>query len=179
MGESIDVENRKQTHQKPPLSRRRIAGEILAGLAVAVPVLFVPGYVLLRAIPGEPGEHAIGTAALIIVFVSLAFPMLYGPASAIGVYVVGSRGEQTGSFLLTLVGGFLGGFVMLITLFGTMVLSGMVLDIIGVKELNVGPESTSERVVRWACGALVFLTAPIIATIGFNRTRRYKEPPSS
>ena len=81
--------------------------------------------------------------------------ILYGPASAIGVYLVGSRGKQTGSFLLTLVAGFLGGCVMLPTLFVT------------------------GSVLGGACLALVFLTAPVIATIGFNGTRRYKEPPSS
>lgn len=174
MSESITAENKEQNRKKPPLSRRRIAGEILAGLAVAVPVLSVAVYVLIRAIPGELGEHGIGTVVLFLVFAFFAFPMLYGPASAIGVYLVGSRGKQTGSFPATLGCGVLGGVAMLITLFGTRALSSVVLSVLGVT-LNV----RSERVVGWACWALVFLTAPIIATIAFNRTRRYKEPPSS
>ena len=65
-------------------------------------------------------------------------------------------------------------FATLITLFGTRALSSVVLSVLGVT-LNV----RSERVVGWACWALVLLTAPIIATIAFNQTRRYKEPPSS
>jgi pyruvate formate lyase activating enzyme len=36
---------------------------------------------------------------------------LYGLGSAVGVYLVGSRGKQTGSFLLTLAGGLIGGLV--------------------------------------------------------------------
>ena len=44
MSESINVENKKQNHLKPPRSVIRIAGEILAGsaagFAVALPALF-------------------------------------------------------------------------------------------------------------------------------------------
>ena len=156
MSESITGENKEQNRKKPPLSRRRIAGEILAGLAVAVTVLFVAVCVFgILAIPDSSGGHDWGPVVMLFMFAFFAFPILYGPASAIGVYLVGSRGKQTGSFLLTLVAGFLGGCVMLPTLFVT------------------------GSVLGWACWALVFLTAPVIATIGFNGTRRYKEPPSS
>ena len=43
MNKSINIENEKQTRQKPPLSVGRIVGEILAGtatgFAVALPVI--------------------------------------------------------------------------------------------------------------------------------------------
>ena len=182
---SINVENNRQAHKKPPLSRRRIACEILAGLAVAVPVLFVSAYVfailaipleieLLLIVPPSKVGHDWGPVVMLFLFAFFAFPLLYGPASAIGVYLVGSRGKQTGSFSFTLFAGFLGTLVTPITLFGTRALSSVVLSVLGVT-LNV----RSERVVGWACWALVFLTAPIIATIAFNQTRRYQEPPSS
>ncbi|MBL7188595.1 MAG: hypothetical protein ISS70_19900 [Phycisphaerae bacterium] len=51
--ESINVENERQAHQKPPRSLRRIAGEILAGMAtgvvVAVLVLYVVFYMAIGA----------------------------------------------------------------------------------------------------------------------------------
>ncbi len=164
----MNIENKEQNSQKPPLSRYsqkpplsrcRIAGEILAGLAVAVPVLYVA--ILVFAIvfaipvipPGESGGYIGESVVMLLLFAFFAFPILYGPASAIGVYLVGSRGKQTGSFLLTLVAGFLGGCVMLPTLFVT------------------------GSVLGGACLALVFLTAPVIATIGFNGTRRYRSKP--
>ena len=175
MSESITGENKEQNSQKPPLSRRRIAGEILAGLAVAVTVLFVAVCVFaILAIPPSKGGHDWGPVVMLFLFAFFAFPMLYGPASAIGVYLVGSRGKQTGSFPATLFGGFLGGFATLITLFCTMAFSSVVLSVLGVI-LNV----RSDGVVGWAEWAPALLTAPIIATIAFNRTRRYKEPPSS
>ena len=69
---SINVENNRQAHKKPPLSRRRIAGEILAGLAVAVTVLFVPGYVLLRAFPSK-GGHDWGPVVMLFLFAFFCF----------------------------------------------------------------------------------------------------------
>jgi len=91
----------------------------------------------------------------------LACPMVYGPASTVGVYLLGSRGKQTGSFLLTLVGGFLGGLVILPMFFFANLSTN---EFIGI-----------EKIVLWA---LVLLIPPILAILGFNLRRRYKEPPS-
>jgi hypothetical protein len=71
--------------------------------------------------------------------------------SAIGVYLVGNIGNETGSFLATLGGSILGGGLGLTFVF----LSGELLPF----PLLVCP--------------------PIGATIGFNLTRRYKSPPTS
>ncbi len=160
MAESITGENKEQNRKKPPLSRRRIACEILAGLAVAVPVLFVAVCVFgILAIPDSSGGHDWGPVVMLFMFALFAFPILYGPASAIGVYLVGSRGKQTGSFLLTLVAGFLGGLFTIFILYVSLVLLA--------------------RVVQPSIRLIGLLIPPIVATRGFNLTRRYKEPPSS
>ena len=113
MPESITSENEKQKHQKPPLNRRRITGEILAGavagFAVALPLALLIGRILVDK--GVCFEEI----SIFIIF-AITFPLLYGLASATSVYLVGTRGKQTGSFLLTSIGGFLGGFLMLVML---------------------------------------------------------------
>lgn len=163
MSASTNVENEKQAHQKPPPNLGRIAGEILAGTAtgcaVALPVAYVTEIELV-----DTKAHFVAFPFLVVFVVTST--LLYGLASAVGVYLVGNIGKQTGSFLLTLGCGFLGGLVMLVMVPLTFMLSGVL--IIGI-----------EKVVVWACWALVFLIAPIVATLGFNLTRRYKEPHSS
>jgi len=158
MSESINVENKKQNHLKPPRSVGRIACEILAGtttgLAVALPVAYVTDIVLV-----DTKSHFVEFEFLVM-FV-IVFTLLYGLASAVGVYLVGNIGKQTGSFLLTLGCGFLGGLVMLVMLPVLFVLSGVL--IVGV-----------ERIVLWTLGVLVLLIPPIIATIVFNLRRRHK-----
>ncbi len=163
MSESINIENKKQNHQKPPLSLARIACEILAGLAtglaVAYPVVYVILYVIIYVILGKTTDGFMGDKVLgnvmVMAIIIFAFPIVYGPGSAVGVYLLGRRGTQTGSLLATLGLGCLGGLFMFVIL----------LLIIGVKKIVLL--------------ALVLLIPPIIATIGFNATRRYKEQPSS
>ncbi len=152
-----------QSRQKPPLSVGRIAGEILAGavtgFAVAVPVLYATLCVIIRTIWRE--EKNLGLGGFVVLgFILLAFPIVYGPASAIGVYLVGRRGTQAGSFPATLGWGFLGGIVM----------APMFLPLAYVSwSWLIGVEKT----VLWA---LVLLIPPGVTTLGFNRTRSYKEP---
>lgn len=166
MDESITAENKKQSRQKPPLSRRRIAGEILAGtatgFAIAVTVLYVTG---IRLVGGRDYTGSVGQLAAVGLLVTSIFvsAMVYGLASALGVYIVGSRGKQTGSFLATLGCGFLGGPVMLGMLYPALFLWHAL--IMGV-----------EKVIVWAFCVLVLLTPPIMAALGFNLTRRYKRP---
>ncbi|MHC4494253.1 MAG: hypothetical protein ACYSYM_00355 [Planctomycetota bacterium] len=169
---SSNVEKqKKQNHKKPPRSVGRIACEILAGtvtgFVVAVLVLCVNLYVIFFVILGATAdwleEKNLGLGGLAAAgFILLAFPMLYGPASAVGVYLVGTRGNETGSFLATLGGGFLGLFVMILVYFYVFAAGNMLLGI--------------EKIVLWP---LVFLASPIVATLGFNLTRRYKEPPAT
>jgi hypothetical protein len=161
MSESINVENKKQNHLKPPRSAIRIAGEILAGavagFAVAVPAAYVIGADVDKGC--FAGFEALAKMILVL-------PPVYGLGSAVGVYLLGNIGKQTGSFLLTLGCGLLGGLVMLAMLLVLSVLSGVL--IVGV-----------ERILLWTLGVLILLIPPIMATIGFNLRRRYKQPPSS
>ena len=102
MCESVNVEDKKQRLQKPPRSVVRIACEILAGaatgFAVAVPVIYLTVCVIVRTIWGEERNLGVG-GFFVMAFICMAFPMLYGPGSAVGVYLVGSRGKQTGLWL--------------------------------------------------------------------------------
>ena len=157
MSESITADNKKQGHLKPPRSMGRIAGEILAGAATAYALvylsLYVVGYGAKFAGLGKgcmDGLAVLGIAGMVL-------PPVYVLGCAIGVYFVGSRGSQTGSFLATLGGVFLGLPVMALLFFYIKAAEDMMLGI--------------EKIVLWP---LVFLAAPIMATIGFNLTRRYK-----
>ncbi|MBW7989158.1 MAG: hypothetical protein FVQ84_03955 [Planctomycetes bacterium] len=154
MSETINVENKKQNRQKPPLSVGRIAREILAGTAlslVALLVVNVIGFVLV----GKGKDEYAGFGFLTILLT--LFPPLNGWISAVGVHLVGSRGKQTGSFLLTLAGGFVGGLVAFVALLSLLWI----------------------RVEIVLLAPLLLLIPPIFATLGFNLTRKYEEPPSS
>ena len=162
MDESIAVENEKQAQQKPPRNLVRIACEILTGAATAAAFaylsLYVVGYGAKSA--GWGGGQMDGLA--IVGIIGLVVPPVYVLGCAVGVYFVGSRGNQTGSLLATLGGGLLGLFVMVLLYFYIGAAEDMMIGI--------------EKIVLWP---LVFLAAPIMATLGFNLTRRYKKPPSS
>jgi hypothetical protein len=170
MSESINTENKKQNRQKPPLSVGRIAGEILAGtatgLVVALPLACVTGFLLVYEdllVDEVSGFAAFGFLATFAAIFAYVFPPLYGLGSTVGVYLLGTRGKQTGSFILTLAGGFLGGLLTLLM-------------------ISIGINLSDELILIvfllfWSL--LVLLIPPILATIGFNRTRRYKEPPSA
>ena len=169
MCESVNVENKKQNRQKPPLSLGRIACEILAGTATAATAaalayssLYLVGY---GAKIAGLGEGCMGGLAVwaIWAIMCLVVPPTYGLGSAVGVYLVGRIGKQTGSLLATLGGSLIGLFVMALLYF--------YIDV-AEKYMMLGVE----KIVLWP---LVFLAAPTMATLGFNLTRRYKETPSS
>jgi len=163
MGESIHVEDKEQAHQKPPLSVARIVGEIFAGTVVGYAVAELAKYVLLVA--GSGGD-CMGFGALAVAAIPgfLIIPPAYGLASAIGVYLVGNRGKQTGSFLWILGCGFAGGLVI-------MGMRGVIHSFYWSYWLPSVP--------AWASVPLALLIPPLMATCVFNLTRRYKEPPSS
>ena len=144
----INIANRKQSLQKPPFGSVRIIGEILAGtamgIAVAVPAVYVIGAFF-------PKGCFSGFAALGFMF--LVIPPLYGIVSAVGVYLVGSIGKQTGSLLPTLGGGFLGAFGVFIPSI-SLLMRGNVILLIFLLPLLLIP--------------------PGMATLGFNQARRYK-----
>jgi len=159
MDEFVNVKNKKKTHQKPPRSLRMIACEILAGviagLAVAVPVVYV--------LAARSGGDCFGVGKLIAAAAGfLIVPPVYVLGTVVGVYLVGSRDNQAGSFLATLGGAFLGvPIIALLYLNGDMA-GGMMFGIV--------------KIVLWL---FAFFVVPIMATLCFNLTRRYKEPLSS
>jgi len=159
MNEPIAIDKTKQAIQKPPISRLRIIGEILAGegvgIAVALPIRYVFGTT-------DAFQSEFSGFAELSLFICVLLPV-YVLVSAVGVYLVGSIGKQTGSFLATLGFGFLGGIVLFINSF-----------LVFTNTFQIVVESIG----LWKYLVLVLLIPPIIATIGFNRTRRYKEPPS-
>jgi hypothetical protein len=152
---SVNFENRKQNRQKPPLSFGGIAGEILAGIgmsfAVMMLVVCVDGIVFLGGI-----RNAETRIAFMAVF-SKVTPGVYGIAGAVGVYLLGSRGNQTGSFLVTLAFGFLAGLFKL----AVLALANRLPEMLIV-------------VLSCSFSPLVLFVPPIAATIGFNLTRRYR-----
>ncbi len=165
MDEFTYVEQPKQVPQKPHLSRVRIVGEILAGTATGF-AIELPVIVLYVVLVANKEKFDWFFRVLVAEGIIVCGFFTYGLASAVGVYLVGSRGKQTGSFQATLACGFLGGFVML--LMRPIVHAASRVLIVGV-----------EQVVPWALWVLVSFIPPIFATLGFNLTRRYKEPRSS
>jgi len=157
MSESINVENKKQNHQKPPLSLVRITGEILAGIGMSFAVMMLVGFVESIVFFGGIGDGE--TRIAFMAMFSKVAPPVYGIAGAGGVYLLGSRGNQTGSLMVTLAFGFLAGLLKLAMLPLAKLLPEMLIVILFC-----------------SFGPLVLLVPPIVATIGFNLTRRYKEP---
>ena len=160
MDESIDVENKRQNRQKPPLSAGRIAGEILAGIGmgfvVGILVIFIESIMFFGGI----GRVMDSRIAFMSMFSKIT-PGLYGIAGAVGVYLFGSRDNQTGSLMLTLTFGFFAGLLKLAMLPLAKLLPDMLIVILSC-----------------SFGPLVLLVPPIFATVGFNLTRRYKKLPS-
>jgi hypothetical protein len=112
----VHIKNKKQSRQKPPLRADRIAGEILVGIILGfatLPVIYIINIMIFGKsdFSGSVGGlHAFAFLGILI----FLFPPLYVLGCAIGVSLVGDRGEQTGSFLAALGGGFLGLIVILL-----------------------------------------------------------------
>ena len=164
MKESINATTKKQSRQKPPLSLVRIIGEILVGTALGFVVLYVvyiAGIVLVGGgdYTGSVGQlHALGILAMFFLF----FPPLAGLVRAVGVYLIGSIGKQTGLFVLTfLVGGFLDVLCMYVMFF--------LMPVLGRAFIEEGGTIFVSRLV-----VIVLFVPPIFAILAFNLTRRYK-----
>jgi hypothetical protein len=170
MDESIHVESKEQAPQKPPLSRTRIAGEILAGMGMGFVAGLLGGFgFLIWMVPRAKAKDCFGGIGALVVSLFLVFPMAYGLASGVGVYLVGRIGKQTGSFLVTSGCGFAGVLVIMGMLMG--MLMGM-----GNVHRRVDWLYWVSNVPPWAFFPLVLLIPPLLATCAFNWTRRYKQP---
>ena len=147
------IERKKQSEEKPPLSKKRIFGEILAGgglgvvggLAGGLAGLGI-GSLLAR------DEEDIGLIVGFFLGASIGYPI----GSALGVYIVGDTGDETGSFVATLCGSLLGASLSYAAILLRILPGKPLLDYISF-----------------------FAIPPILACIGFNMTRRYKSKSTS
>jgi hypothetical protein len=149
MDGSMIANNKERKHQRPPLSVVRIVVEISAALALELVVLYVFDVVILSSIIPESKPCPSGGFGILAAFLYI-IPLLYvivSAVSAVAIYFVGSTDKQTGSFLATLVCSFMGGifWVAFVFLF---------------TEVPATP--------------IYALITAIMATFGFNMTRRYK-----
>jgi hypothetical protein len=163
MSDYINIKEPKQDRQKPPLNLVRIACEILAGAGTAVALAYLSLYVVgYGAKSAGLGEGCMDGLAFLGIMGMVA-PPVYVLGCAVGVYFVGRIGDQTGSFWATLGGVFLGLPVMALLYFYIGAAEKYNITMLGI-----------EKIILWP---LVFLAAPIGATLCFNLTRRYREPP--
>jgi hypothetical protein len=137
------IENREWGGEKPPLRGDRILGEILAGGALGF-ALGLGGAYLGTVIDGGDVLH--GGLWGAIIGGSLGFSI----GSALGVYIIGSIGDETGSIGATFRGSILG---------------------MGLAWVAI--------LLRTPLAYISIAAPPILACIGFNNTRRYKSKPAS
>ncbi|OYD16275.1 hypothetical protein CH333_03795 [candidate division WOR-3 bacterium JGI_Cruoil_03_44_89] len=143
-------ENNGQRELKPHLNAGRIAGEILAG------ALGGAGLGLVGLHGNIYTGDEIPSLGFMGMVVTASVGYIFG--SAIGVYLVGNIGDETGSPGATLGGSSLG------------LAAGM------LGYWVIGPVIDGER--DFLDFAVFLIGSPIGATIGFNMTRRYKTPPT-
>ena len=136
--------------EKPPLSGPRVAGEILAGAAGGFAGM-IAGYEILMETYSDNDEGFDGLVEAV-----LAYIVCYPLASSAAVYLVGSVGDETGSFWATL---------------------GM--DIVGVFSGAMVGAAMAETSNAEGFIAVLFAAPVIGATLGFNWSRRYKSPAES
>ena len=130
--------------EKPPLNNGRITGEILAGGTGAFALGALGGYIGLELDWGEDLDFLFPESSAIGIFAGCTL------GSAVGVYIVGNIGNETGSFLATLGGSIVG------------MLAGLGSGLLDEEDLSI----------------FTILAGPhVFATIAFNMTRRYDSPP--
>ncbi len=161
--EVTGVGNIEQQYGKPPLSKERIVNEILAGGAGGV-ALGLVGMFVGAGLGGlfcdeDETDEDVSTLFFPVFdeeflcglkFVLVGAIAGYALGTPVGVYLAGSTGDQTGSFLSALIG-------------SVAALGGVLVASQGDMDQNI------EEFMFWAA-------PPIFATIGFNLTRRYKSP---
>ncbi|UCE74827.1 MAG: PEGA domain-containing protein [Methanomassiliicoccales archaeon] len=148
----------KSMWNMPALNMGRIAGELVAGMAGGAAGAFGV-YTLMDALIGEGlwllNPASGGEAGWLI-------------GNALGVYLVGNLGNETGSFIQT-VRGSVAGLVV-----GTVALALPLYPLMFIYMNNPDFWPTYAKIVMYVMPT----SLSIGATIGFNSTRRYKNPPT-
>lgn len=145
MFEERQKDGREIALGKPPLNTGKVAGELLAGCVLGAAAGIGGGYL---------GASILDTGGMFgdIAGAGLGVMVAYPLGCALGVYLVGNLGNETGSF-----GSALG-----------WAYGGMLVGAIGGGLLS----SLSPTVASVA----IFVTPPLFATLAFNKSRRYKNP---
>ena len=138
----------------------RVAGEILAGVAGGAVVGGGGGLAMYKL-----GVDLWDVQLNPLPYVGILSGIALG--SSVGVYLIGNIGDETGSFPATLAGGAL----------GALIVGGGCLWL----ALSGTPSSDGDppELAAFPGVVLSFVSAPIGAYIGFNKTRRYKSPSTS
>jgi len=149
MDESINTANIKQSRQKPPLSNSRIAGEIIAGLVIGISVALLVSCVMVYGVSGEFFGALTNWSRKGSEFDGLVF-LAVGFLALIPFLIVYVPAAAIGVYLVSDRGE----------------QTGSLLATVGASLLGL--------VFIIVLPPLVIITVPIMATIGFNLTRRYK-----
>jgi hypothetical protein len=154
----IQAQQQKQTSKRPPLQPWRIISEMLVGGVGAV-VIYTLLFLILAPLMYMMHRQESNTVRLLLMIGA-------GFGSSLGVCLVGNSGNETGFFLVTLSGGILsslvgGGLVFFWVQYSARYWGAAFAPYWGAVEAMLGVP-----------GAVFGGT--IGATIGFNKTRRYK-----
>jgi len=153
-------------NEKPTIDGLRVTGEILSGLGMAAGstiVLRLYYRYIYHASDESPDSDEFPDPAKLnyLLFV----PINYTFFSALGVYLVGNMGNETGSFVSALLGSTLGMAVDAI-LFATLAFTK---DSLADYLFGQHPKKTL---------AIMMAIPPVMATIYFNRSREYRTQPA-
>ena len=146
-----------QRVERPALTAVRVIGETAVGAYTAI-----GGYYLGRYVANSLGDVMSGASEGTRAQMATAGAWTGAVVgSAVGVYGIGSLGDQTGSVTATLGGAAAGAIV------------GWLVDRMRLSGRRADPSSGGSR-MRWLGASLESLLPSIGATIGFNSSRRFK-----
>ncbi len=143
--------------RRPPLDAMRIGGEVVVGAYTGIAGFFIGRYAglfIADALPHE-SENARDKVAMGAGIAGAAL------GTTGGVYVIGSIGDQTGSFGATLIGA------------GAGAVAGWLVYRVFIGSDRLSPSRATSR-MRWLEASIEALLPSVGATIGFNSSRRYK-----
>lgn len=130
---------------KPPLNQGKIFGEFITGSALGMAAGLGAAYV--GAMISYDGSWFSELPGAVVGF-TLAYPL----GCALGVYLIGNIGSDTGSFDSALGAAY----------------GGIIVGAIGAYAMN--------RVSKSASVITLLAAPPLLATFAFNKSRRYKDP---